>query len=200
MLSNATMWFESLPCFRGKEALLYKSGIVKLSDDQEIPMELRALGYMVLDGRGWSVTFNEIPRETQDSYKESHMCVVKREQGAHFTARELGEFLKDLLPFLSFAFGRDVSPSVAMGSGEPAPMIKWGISNSRTTASHAGRNWYLLSSDRIDIGSMFHRFCELPEQTRIHWHKVIRTYVASEEIANILGRYQIAEAASLFKP
>ena len=196
-LTNATMWFENLPSFRGKEALLYKGGIVKPSDDQETPMGFRVLGYMVLNARGWSVTFNEIPREMQDSYKESHMCVVKRGQVDHFTARELGEFLKDLLPFLSFAFGRDVSPSVAMGNGEPVPVIKWGITNSQTTASHAGRNWYLLSSDWIDIRGIFQRFCELPEQTRIHWRKVIQTYVASEEIANILGRYQIAEAVSL---
>ena len=196
-LTNATMWFENLPSFHRKEALLYRGAIVKPSDDQETQIGLRVLGYMVLNGRGWSVTFNEIPREMQDSYEESHMCVVKREQGDHFTARELGEFLKDLLPFLSFAVGRDVSPSVAMGNGEPVPMIKWGITNSRTTVSHAGTNWYLLSSDRIDIGSIFQRFCALPEQSRIHRRKVIQTYVTSEEIVNILGRYQVAEAVSL---
>ena len=160
-------------------------------------MGSRLLGYLVLNARGWSVNFNEIPREMRVSRQESHICVVKREQGDHFTAQELSEFLEDLLPFLSFAFGRDVRPIVATGNGENAPITKWGFINSGNTSSHHGRNWYLPRSHRIDIGPIFQRFCELPEQIRIQWRKVIQAYIASEEIAHVLGRYQVAEAVSL---
>ena len=196
-LTNATMWFENLPEFRGREELFYKSGITRSHNDRETPMGFRVLGYIVLTARGWSVNFNEIPREMQVSHEESHICVVKREQGGHFTAQELRKFLEDLLPFLSFVFGRDVRPIVAMGNGENAPITKWGIINRGNTASYHGRNWYLLSSDRIDIRPIFQRFCELPERIRMQWRKVIQAYVHSEEIANLLRRYQVAEAVSL---
>ena len=196
-LTSATMWFEDLPDFHGREALFYKSGITKSYHDDETPMGSRLLGYLVLNARGWSVNFNEIPREMRVSHQESHICVVKREQGDHFTAQELSEFLEDLLPFLSFAFGRDVRPIVATGNGENAPITKWGFINSGKTSSHHGRNWYLPRSHRIDIGPIFQRFCELPERSRIQWRKVIQAYIASEEIAHVLGRYQVAEAVSL---
>ncbi len=196
-LTNVTMWFENLPEFRGREALFFKSGITRSHNDHETPMGFRILGYLILNARGWSVNFNEVPREMQVSHQESHICVVKREQGDHFTAREFGEFLEDLLPFLSFVFGRNVRPIVAMGNGENAPITKWGIINNGNTSSHHGRNWYLLCSDQIDIRPIFQRFCELPEQIRIQWRKVIQAYIASEEIANVLRRYQVAEAVSL---
>ena len=196
-LTSATMWFENLPDFRGREALFYKSGITKSHDDHESPMGSRVLGYLVLNAREWSVNFNEIPRELRASHEESHVCVVKRQQGDHFTAQELTEFLEDLLPFLSFAFGRDVRPIVAMGNGENAPITKWGFINSGNTSSHHGKNWYLLSSNRVDIGPIFQSFCELPERIRIQWRKVIQAYIASEEVASVLRRYQVAEAVSL---
>ncbi len=196
-LTSATMWFEDLPEFRGGETLLYQSGITRSHDDRESPLGLRVLGYLVLNARGWSVNLNEIPWERRDSHQEGHMCVVKREQGDHFTAQELSEFLDDLLPFLSFVFGRDVRPTVVMGNGEDAPTTKWGIINGGNSPSHDGRNWYLIRSDRIDIKPLFQRFCELPEQIRKQWRKVIQAYVASEEIANALRRYPVAEAVSL---
>ena len=117
-LTSATMWFENLPDFHGREALFYKSGITKSHDDHETPMGFRLLGYLVLNAGGWSVNFNEIPREMRASHEESHICVVKREQGDHFTAQELTEFLEDLLPFLSFAIGRDVRPCGCLATRE----------------------------------------------------------------------------------
>ena len=196
-LTSATMWFEDLPEFRGSETLLYQSGITRSHNDRETPLGFRVLGYLVLNARGWSVNLNEIPWERRASHQEGHICVVKREQGDHFTAQGLSEFLDDLLPFLSFAFGRDVRPTVVMGNGEDASMTKWGIIYGGNSPSHDGRNWYLLHPDRIDIKPLFQRFCELPEQIRKQWRKVIQAYVASEEIANALRRYPVAEAVSL---
>ena len=86
---------------------------------------------------------------------------------------------------------------MATGNGENAPITKWGFINSGNTSSHHGRNWYLPRSHRIDIGPIFRRFCELPERIRIQWRQVIQAYIASEEIAHVLGRYQVAEAVSL---
>ncbi len=196
-LTSATMWFENLPEFRGRETLLYRSGITLPHDDHETRLGFRVLGYLVLNARGWSVNFNEIPKEMRASQPEGHVCVVDREQGDYFTPQELSEFLDDLLPFLSFAFGRNIRPTVIMGKGENAPTTKWGIINSGNTPSHQGRNWYLPRSDRTDIKLIFERFCDLPERIRIQLRKVIQAYITSEEIANVLRRFEAAEVVSL---
>ena len=196
-LTSSTMWFNNLPEFQGTESLVYRSGVVKSHNDHETPMGFRGLGYIVLNARGWSVRLSEIPREKRDSHKERHICIITREKDTRFTAQELGAFLEDLLPFLSLTFGRDVRPSVAIGSGENAPMTKWGIINSGNTASYHVRNWYLLPSNQIDLGPIFQQFCELPKRIRKHWRKVIKAYIVSEEIASILRRYDIAETVSL---
>ena len=60
-LTTATIWFNNIPDFLGVESLTYKSGIVKSYDDHETPMSARALGYIMLNARGWSVNLNEIP-------------------------------------------------------------------------------------------------------------------------------------------
>ena len=195
-LTRATMWFNNIPDFHGVEPLLYRSGIVKPGDEDKTPMGFRALGYIVLNARGWSVNLNEIPKEIRDAQQESHICVVKREQGDNFTAQEFEKFLEDLLPFLSFAFGKNLYPSVAIGCGETTPTAKWGVIYSGTSASYHVKNWYSLSSRKIDIAPIFQRFCEESERTRKQWCKVIQAYTASEEIANILGRYDVAEAVS----
>ena len=196
-LTSSTMWFNNLPEFHGMGSLLYKSGIVKSHNDHETSMGFRALGYIVLSAGGWSVRLSEIPRERRDSHEESHICIITREKDSCFTAQELGGFLEDLLPFLSLAFGKDVRPSVAIGSGENAPMTKWGIINSGNTASYHVRNWFLPSSNRIDIGPIFQQFCGLPKRSGKQWRKVIHAYTASEENGNILGRYDVAETVSL---
>ena len=195
-LTRATMWFNNIPDFHGVESLVYKSGIVKSHNDYETPMESRTLGHIVLNAGGWSVNLSEIPKENRDSQQESHICVVRREKGDHFKARGLGEFLEDLLPFLSFTFGKDIRPSVAIGYGETTSTTKWGVINSGMTASYRGENWYSISSSQTDLSPIFRRFCEQSERTRKQWHKVIQAYTTSEEIANILRRYDVAEAIS----
>ena len=195
-LTRATMWFNNIPEFLGVESLVYRSGIVKPGNEDEAHMGFRTLGYIALNAKGWSVDLKEIPKENRDSQREGHICVVKREQGDDFTAQEFAEFLEDLLPFLSFAFGKNLCPSVAIGYGEATPIAKWGVIYSGTTASYHVENWYLISSRRTDISPIFRRFCEQSERTRKQWYKVIQAYTASEEIANILGRYHVAEAVS----
>ena len=145
-ITSSTMWFNNLPEFHGTGSLLYKNGVVESHSDVETPMGFRVLGYIVLSARGWLVRLSEIPREKRDSHEESHICTITRGEDSCFTAQELGGFLADLLPFLSFAFGKDVLPSVAIGSGEDTPMTKWGIINRGNTASYHVRNWFLPSS------------------------------------------------------
>ena len=94
-------------------------------------------------------------RKIEIPSKKGHICVVRREKGDHFTARGLGEFLEDLLPFLSFTFGKDIRPSVAIGYGETTPMTKWGVINSGMTVSYRGENWYSISSSQTDLSPIF---------------------------------------------
>ena len=193
-ISSVTMWFNDIPNFIGTEQLFYKGGIVKSPD--ESPFGGRVIGCLGLNAGGWLVKLNEVPAEMKTSEQESHVCVVKREGNHPFTPKEFCRFLEDLIPFLSFAFGKDIHSSSAIGRGKNS-YLKWGIVRPQRKSIPADMgNWYLRSSHRIDIAPLFREFYGWSNDIKKHWRKVIRAYVASEEIANMLSQYEIAESVS----
>ena len=155
-----------------------------------------------LSGGGWSINLQELPIDLQDTDATTHLCSIARQDGNSFTGDELKVLLeKNLQPFLSLMFGQFVQYSMLEGHGSSQndPGTPWGTIYSRSAKreSLSVQNWYTKATVPRDVAPLFDAYCQLPDDLKRYFQKVIRKYVTSETLGHSERAEILEEAASV---
>ena len=152
---------------------------------------LTALGGFTLRTDGWTSTLREIPAKDRIDSEVGHLCTIRQDEGT-MTGKSAAEFIEEnLFPYLSFVFGRKIRYDQVMG--DAWAMVPRRQKNIPRTLN---RNWFLVSRHDVDLSSLFHAYCKLPEEVKAQWRRVIDQYAKSEEIMGTLGETAIAASVS----
>ena len=200
-LSSATLHLLNLPGGHWGSGNTFHRSQVK-REGQRIRDRMTRLNSQDLSGGGWSINLWELPVDLQDTSAATHVCSVSRQDGNSFTGEELQVLLeKDLQPFLSLMFGQFVQYSMLEGHGSSpnASGTPWG-----TVYSHSGKreslpvqNWYTKPTVPSDVAPLFDAYCQLPDDLKRYFQKVIRKYVTSETLGHSERAEMLEEAASV---
>lgn len=201
-LKNVNIWLRGVPTgWLGNKGWSHYYGVtpepIRYEQNGEaILPDLRWLSVVGLSGfiletNGWTTTIREISANDRPDPEVTHLCLITSSDTT-LTGESMQEFLEENLhPFLCFMFGRRIRYDQITGAD-------WAIipAKGTTISKTIGRNWFLSSGNRIDPAPLFQNFCRLPQKVKAHWRKVIRQYIASEEIIGTLGEEAIAASVS----
>ena len=200
-LSSATLHLVNLPGGHwGSGGTFHRSQVER--GGQWVGGRRIRLNSQDLRGGGWSINLRGLPVDLQDTSAGTHVCSITRQDGNSFTGEDLQVVLeKDLQPFLSLMFGQFVQYSMLEGHGssQNAPGTQWGTvyPHSAKRESLPVRNWYTKSPVPRDVAPLFNAYCQLPDELKRYFQKVIRKYVTSETLGHSERGEILEEAASV---
>jgi hypothetical protein len=152
----------------------------------------RVIGRTYLRGDGWVVEVSEVEsadrleKELKESggYAITHTAEIRKDDGAAFSEDELKEFLNTIQKFLTFALGRWVGVSLAVGfdASGSREFEQWGIGISCPDHWNAGLSWFDVRHAEV-LGQVFPGFCRLVSRPvwRERLHEVLWWYAAANE-------------------
>lgn len=200
-LSSATLHLAGIPGGHwGAGNTFHRSHIEK--DGERTTSRMVRLNSQNLSGGGWTINLQEIPEVNQDPSVATHTCTISRADGRTFVGEELKGLLEnDLRPFLAFMFGQPIQFSMVEGhsSSMNDPTLPWGTVFPRWPKENQSpaRNWFTMMTSPSDVPSLFNAFCNLSNELKRHFHKVIRKYVTSEALGRMSRAEMLEEAASV---